>query len=74
MGIYDAEFTSRESTSPDRPILEVTYTPPPPPVGGVWVPIDKLGLLAPYLGLVSVIVCAVAVSGVVVKHKRKQRN
>ena len=44
------------------------------PVGGVWVPINKFELLAPYLGLVSVIVSAVAVSGVIVKRMTKKKQ
>jgi hypothetical protein len=45
----------------------------PPPVGGVWVPINKFQLLAPWVGLASVITLA-AVSIVYVKHRKKQRN
>jgi PKD repeat protein len=47
--------------------------PLPPPVGGVWVPINKFQLLAPWIGLASVITLA-AVSIVYVKHRKKQRN
>jgi uncharacterized repeat protein (TIGR01451 family) len=47
--------------------------PPPPPVGGVWVPINKFELLAPWISLASLITVA-AVSIVYVKHRKKQQN
>lgn len=31
------------------------------PVGGVWIPVDKLGLLAPWIGLASTIILATAI-------------
>jgi hypothetical protein len=40
-------------------------------VGGIWVPVDKLALLAPYIGLVSAIVLAVATTAVFFKHRKK---
>jgi len=40
-----------------------------PPVGGVWVPIDKFELMAPWISLASLITVA-AVSIAYVKHKR----
>jgi parallel beta-helix repeat protein len=46
---------------------------PPPPVGGLWVPINKFQLLAPWIGLASVITLA-AVSIVYVKHRKKQQS
>jgi hypothetical protein len=49
--------------------------PPPPqaPVGGEWVPIDKLKLLAPWISSVSLMM-VLAASFVYVKHKKKQQN
>ena len=52
---------------------------PLPPVGGLAAPIniaptDKFALLASYIGLVSVIASAVAVSSIVVKRKREQQT
>jgi len=46
---------------------------PRTPVGGEWVPIDKLQLLAPYVGSVS-LTLAIAVSFVYVKRRRKQQD
>ena len=45
----------------------------PPPVGGLWVPINKLELLAPWITLASVITVAAA-SIVYVKHRKKRQN
>lgn len=48
---------------------------PIPPVGGYWVPVSKLELLVPWIGLASLLmVPAVAVSLVYVKHRKKQQN
>lgn len=41
------------------------------PVGGVWTPVEKFDLLAPWISLISAMVYIVAVSGVVVKRKKK---
>jgi hypothetical protein len=41
------------------------------PVGGIWVPVDKIALLAPYIGLVSAIVLAVAAAAVFSKYRKK---
>jgi hypothetical protein len=41
------------------------------PVGGIWVPVDKVTLLTPYIGLVSAIVLAVATTAVFFKHRKK---
>lgn len=46
--------------------------PPSPPVGGVIVSVDKLVLLAPWIGLAAVIISAAAVTLVFVKRRRKQ--
>jgi parallel beta-helix repeat protein len=45
----------------------------PPPVGGLWVPINKLELLAPWIVLASLITM-VTISVVYVKHRKKQQN
>jgi len=51
-------------------------SPPPPPVGGEWLPIDKLSLLAPWIGLASslTVVAIAAVSVAYVKHRKKHQN
>ena len=50
-----------------------TAAPPPPPVGGVWVQIKKFDLLAPWIGLIS-LMTVVVVSVVYVKHRKKQQT
>jgi parallel beta-helix repeat protein len=44
--------------------------PSTPPVGGEWVPIDKLQLLAPWIGSISMMMM-LAASFVYVKHKKR---
>jgi len=46
-----------------------TYAPPPVPVGGISVPVSKLGLLAPWLGLVGL--ASLAALTVVLVRKRR---
>jgi hypothetical protein len=50
----------------------IEYTLPSQAVGGFWIPIDKLGLLAPYLALVSTIILAVSISVAYIKYRKKQ--
>lgn len=42
------------------------------PVGGIWIPVDKLSLLAPYISLVSAIILAIAVTAAFFKYRKKQ--
>jgi hypothetical protein len=49
----------------------VITSPSPPAVGGVWVPVDKLSLLAPYIALASTIILAVVATDVLFKRKKK---
>jgi hypothetical protein len=41
------------------------------PVGGFWIPVDKLGLLAPYIALIATIIVAVSISVAYIKHRKK---
>jgi len=43
----------------------------PDPVGGIWIPVNKLELLTPYIGLALAILIAVVVTVVFVKQRRK---
>ena len=43
------------------------------PVGGIWIQVDKLALLAPYIGLVSAIVLVIVATMVLVKIEKKKR-
>jgi len=53
---------------------KIVEAPPPPlPVGGVWVPVNKFELLAPWIALAS-LVTAAAVSVVYVKRRKKQQT
>jgi len=44
----------------------------PSSVGGIWIPVDKLGLLAPYIALAVTIIVATVATATLVKHKKKQ--
>jgi parallel beta-helix repeat protein len=46
----------------------------PPAVGGIWVPVDKLALLAPYIALVSAILAATAATAILVKRKSRKKK
>jgi hypothetical protein len=59
--------------NPNYAIGYAMIPPPPPPVGGVWVPINKFQLLAPWIGLASLMTIATA-SIIYVKHRKKQQN
>ena len=47
---------------------------PTVPVGGVWVPVDKFGLLAPYIGLASTILVATAATAIYVKRVKRRKK
>jgi len=51
----------------------IEYTLPSQAVGGFWIPVDKLGLLAPYIGLASTILVAAAATAIYVKHRKKKQ-
>jgi len=42
-------------------------------VGGVWIPINKIGLLTTYIGLASTILLATAATAIYVKHRKKKQ-
>jgi parallel beta-helix repeat protein len=48
-------------------------TQPSPPVGGIWIPVNKFTLLAPYIALASTIILAIAVTAVFVEYKKKRQ-
>lgn len=50
----------------------VTFAPKGP-VGGIWISVDKFGLLTPYIALVSTIVSAIVATMVFIKLKKRKR-
>jgi penicillin amidase len=42
------------------------------PVGGIWIPVDKFVLLAPYIALASTILIAIAATAIYVKRRNKK--
>jgi hypothetical protein len=67
---YDAE------TSSDSPIEEKfeVYVWEQPAVGGIYVLVDKFGLLAPYIGLASTILVATAATAIYVKRVKHRKD
>jgi len=63
--------TYMAQTATDNTTFEYGVAPTPTPVGGIWIPVDKLGLLAPYIGLASTIILAIAVTVIFFKHKKQ---
>jgi len=49
---------------------EMTVTKPSAPVGGIYIPVNKLELLAPYIGLTILLAVAVITVGYVKKRKK----
>jgi len=43
-------------------------------VGGIWVPVDKFGLLAPYIGLASTILVATVATAIYVKRAKREKQ
>jgi hypothetical protein len=43
-------------------------------VGGIWVPVDKLGLLAPYMGVASTILVATAATAIYAKRVKRRKE
>jgi len=43
-------------------------------VGGVWIPVDKLALLAPYVGLASTIMVATVATAIYVKRVKRRKE
>lgn len=50
------------------------WLPPSEAVGGIWLPVDKFGLLAPYIGLASTIVVATVATAIYVKRVKRRKE
>lgn len=46
----------------------------PTGVGGIWLPVDKLGLLAPYIGTASMILVATVATAIYVKRVKRRKE
>jgi hypothetical protein len=53
---------------------EVVFEAYPTSVGGVLVPVDKFGMLAPYIGLASTILVATATTAVYARHVKRREE
>jgi parallel beta-helix repeat protein len=75
-GIGDTPYVIDTNNRDRYPLMEpwpCQITPLSSSVGGIWIPVDKLALLAPYIGLASTIILAIAVTAVFVKYKKKRQ-
>jgi len=73
----DEHIWPKDCPAPDPP-------PPPPdvilgiaapgPVGGIVIPIDKLALLAPYIGFASTVLVATAATAIYVKRVKRRKE
>ena len=57
--------------------LRYAYEAPPPPpegVGGIKFPVDKFGLLAPYIGVASAIIAATTATAIYVKRVKRREE
>jgi len=73
--LYDTNFTkSTGQEAMQHDIIDGSYQAPSvfPPVGGISTPVNKLSLLAPYIGLIMLL--AVAIVTVVYVKKRKRHK
>ena len=68
---YDAD-TDHGATQ--GAVLNVSVGCPEEGVGGIVVPVDKFGLLAPYIGLASTILVATAATTIYVKHVKRRKE
>jgi parallel beta-helix repeat protein len=74
-GIGDTPYTKGGITD-QYPLMNpwpYQITQPSLPVGGLWIPVDKFALLAPYIALASTIILAIAITAVFVKYKKKRQ-
>jgi len=71
---YTGNISVGETWESQADISEGEMTSPPPspatPVGGISLPVNKLELLAPYIGLIKLLAVAVVTVGYVKKRKR----
>jgi len=73
---YDYYWVSAEASTASSQI-DYLISPigigPPLPVGGIVIPVDKFGLLAPYIALASTILIATAATAIYVKRRNKKQ-
>jgi len=71
-GIGDTLIPHPDTNYDFYPLMGPWTPAEPTPVGGIWLPINKLSLLAPYIGLTTLLATAVITVGYVEKRKRKR--
>lgn len=73
LDLFDTEVLDSWSDPIDHYVDDGSYTyARGHPVGGIYVPIDKLALLVPYIALAATIILAVSISVAIIKYRKKQ--
>jgi len=71
LNLYDTKLVSSQKQLTSHNSIDGTVTIPSTPVGGIWIPVDKFSLLAPYIALVATIILAVSISVAYIKYRKK---
>lgn len=74
---YTGYITAGQILATEAIISEGEMTseqPVPLPVGGIYIPVDKLALLAPYIALTSIILVAIAATAIYFKHAKRRKK
>jgi hypothetical protein len=71
---WSTGILGRTITTASNETFTAYYGTPPPCVGGVIVPVDKFGLLAPYIGLASTIIVTTAATAIYVRRVRRRKE
>lgn len=76
--LYDLQIEFRLTSgngSGGHVIFDDVYVcPTTPAVGGIWVPVDNLGLLAPYIGLASTLAVATVAAAIYAKRVKRREE
>lgn len=62
------------SSSSEEDSFKAYVSSPPAAVGGIIVPVDKFGLLAPYIGLASTILVATVATAIYIKRVKRRKE
>lgn len=73
-GTYTVQVSSTYDGVTATNSTSFTYTVASPSVGGIWLPIDKFALLAPYIGLALAVLAATVASAVYVKRVKRREE
>jgi len=69
-GVWKVRYTQENTTGTKDFLITIKKNPP---VGGIYIPVNKLELLAPYIALASIILVATAATAIYIKHRKKKQ-